>query len=234
MAERQLAVEVALASRALAAAGLSDLVWGHVSLRDPEGRGLWMKASGWGFEEVSPSRVLLVSPEGAVQNGTGRPHLETPIHTEIMAARPDVGAVVHTHGRAATAFASLGVPLLPLSHDAVPFVTPDVPRYPSGRLVSDHAQGARLAAALGAGAGCLMAGHGLVTVGTDLAEAVMYAVLLDRACRTHLDALAAGGPAMWSDPAEVAQKREETWSPHQLRAGYAYLCRLAETKGGLR
>ncbi|HEX3785326.1 MAG TPA: hypothetical protein VHX38_37220 [Pseudonocardiaceae bacterium] len=35
------------ASRALAAAGLGDMVWGHASVRDPDGRGVWMKASGW-------------------------------------------------------------------------------------------------------------------------------------------------------------------------------------------
>jgi hypothetical protein len=35
------------ASRALAAAGQGDMVWGHVSIRDPDGRGAWMKAAGW-------------------------------------------------------------------------------------------------------------------------------------------------------------------------------------------
>jgi ribulose-5-phosphate 4-epimerase/fuculose-1-phosphate aldolase len=52
------------ASRALAAAGLSNMVWGHAAIRDPDGRGVWMKASGWGFEEVKADRVLLVSPDG--------------------------------------------------------------------------------------------------------------------------------------------------------------------------
>ncbi|MPY47442.1 class II aldolase/adducin family protein [Streptomyces acidicola] len=223
--------DVAVATRALGAAGQADLVWGHVSLRDPDGRGVWMKASGWGFEEVTPRRTLLVSPEGEVLAGEGRPHLEYPIHTEIMAVRPDVGAVVHTHGPAAVTFASLGVPLLPLSHDAVPFVDPDVPRHPSGRLISDRGLGARLAASLGDGAGCLMVSHGLVTVGSDLASAVMHAVLLERACAIQLRALAAGGPMTWSDVDEVAQKRAETWAVRQLSAGYAYLCRKAFPSG---
>lgn len=216
-----------MAARALGAGGQADFVWGHVSLRDPDGRGVWMKASGWGFEEVDPSRVVLVSPGGDVLEGTGRAHIETPIHTEIMKARPDVGAVVHSHGRSAVAFASLGVPLLPLSHDAVPFVSPDVPRYPSGQLVSDRDQGRKLAEALGEASGCLMVSHGLVAVGPDLATAVMHAVLLDRACATQLQVLAVGNPSTWSDPAEVAQKQRETWSPQVLRAGYEYLCRKA-------
>ncbi|MEU9059223.1 class II aldolase/adducin family protein [Streptomyces sp. NPDC048430] len=228
----QEAEDVARATRALGAAGQSDLVWGHVSLRDPAGRGVWMKASGWGFEEVTPGRVLLVAPDSRILAGEGLPHLEAPIHTEIMAARPDVNAVVHTHGRAAVAFASLDVPLLPLSHDAVPFISPDVPRHPSGRLVSDSRQGTALARTLGDAAGCLMVGHGLVAVGADLASAVMHAVLLDRACDTQLRAQAAGPVQRWSDAAEVTQKQEETWSARQLATGYAYLCRSGSSSAG--
>src|ERR1700744_1678883 len=102
--------------RALAAAGQADMVWGHPSVRDPEGRGVWMKASGWGFEEVDASRVLLVSPAGEVLAGRGPRHIEYPVHPEIMAARPDVGAVVHTPPAAACQFAALDVPLRPLDH----------------------------------------------------------------------------------------------------------------------
>ncbi|HEX4251528.1 MAG TPA: class II aldolase/adducin family protein, partial [Pseudonocardia sp.] len=97
--------EVVLAHRALAAAGLSDLVWGHAGVRDPDGRGVWMKAAGWGFEEVDAARVVLVSDGGEVLAGTGQRHVEYPIHTEVLRARPDVHAVVHTHGEAVTAFA---------------------------------------------------------------------------------------------------------------------------------
>src|ERR1700677_2857742 len=75
--------------RALAAAGQADMVWGHPSVRDPEGRGVWMKASGLGFEEVDESQIVLVSPAGEVLSGNGPRHIEYPIHTEIMAARPD-------------------------------------------------------------------------------------------------------------------------------------------------
>jgi hypothetical protein len=57
--------------------------------------------------------------------------------------------------------------------------------------------------------------------------AVMYAVLLERACRTALSAIAAGGPRDWSDDAEVAHKAEQVWNPTQLRAGYDYLVRTA-------
>jgi len=50
---------VAAASRILAAAGHGDLTWGHASVRDPDGRGAWLKAAGWGLEEVTADRVHL-------------------------------------------------------------------------------------------------------------------------------------------------------------------------------
>ena len=127
----------ATGNRALAAAGQSDMVWGHASVRDPEGMGVWMKCSGWGFEEVDEQKIVLVSPEGKVLHGSGRRHIEYPIHTEIMARRGDVGAVVHSHSDAANAFSALDVPILPLNHAGSLFSYPDVPRFTlTGGLIS--------------------------------------------------------------------------------------------------
>jgi len=168
-------------SRALAAAGQSDMVWGHASVRDPEDRGVWMKSSGWGLEEIDEDKVVLVSPAGEVLYGAGRRHIEYPIHTEIMARRADVGAVVHTHSDAANAFAALDVPLRPISHAGSLFAYPDVPRFTlTGGLISTPELGQALADALGPAPGCLMPQHGLVAAGKDLPGAVMNAVLLDR------------------------------------------------------
>ena len=222
------AAEVASANRALGAAGQSDMVWGHASLRDPAGRGVWMKSSGWSFEEVTPERVVLVSPEGQVLAGSGARHIEYPIHTQVMAARSDVHAVVHTHSPAATAFAALDVPLRAVSHDGVEFAEPELPRFlRTGSLIRTAELGDALAETIGAGVGCLVPQHGLVTVGPDVATAVMRAVLLDRACRTQLQAMAAGELVRWSDSEELALKREEVWPASQLHAGYRQLCRLA-------
>ncbi len=216
--------EVARASHALAAAGLSDLVWGHVSLRDPAGRGVWMKAAGWGFEEVHRECVLLVTPSGEVLDGKGKRHIEYPIHTEIMARRPDIGCVVHTHAPALAAFAALNEPLRPISHDAVPFAK--LPRFTrTGALIATVELGRDLAGDLGDTYAALMPHHGAVTAGPDAVTAVMYAVLLERACRTQLLAAAAGGPRTWSDVREAAFKNEQIWNPDQLAAGYGYLTR---------
>ncbi|MFD4603030.1 class II aldolase/adducin family protein [Streptomyces sp. NPDC058464] len=217
------------ASRALAAAGLTDMVWGHAAVRDPDSNGVWMKAAGWGFEEISAERVLLVSRAGDVLRGEGKRHIEYPIHTEIIARRPDVGCVVHTHAPALSAFASLDVPLRPISHDGVVFCEPQLPRFTvTGALIATQELGAALAETLGDAPACLMPQHGAVTAGPDAATAVMYAVLLERACRTQLMAMAAGGPKVWSDAEEASFKREQIWNPAQLGAGWNYLGRLAD------
>ncbi|MGH3319050.1 MAG: class II aldolase/adducin family protein [Streptosporangiaceae bacterium] len=218
------------ASRALAAAGHGDMVWGHASVRDPQGRGVWMKSSGWGLEEVDAESVVLVSPEGEVLAGSGRRHIEYPIHTEIMRQRPDVTCVVHTHAVSANAFASLDVPLRPLSHDGVLFTEPDVPRFTkTSGLVRTAELGSALAAALGQAPACLLPQHGLAAAGKDVASAVMHAVLLDRGCHVQLLAMSAGGPAIWTEKDQIEAKRKEVWADSQVQAGWRYLVRKSDT-----
>jgi ribulose-5-phosphate 4-epimerase/fuculose-1-phosphate aldolase len=226
--EERLTDQAAQANRALGASGQSDMVWGHASIRDPQGRGVWMKAAGWSFDEVTPARVALVSSDGEVLAGGGPRHIEYPIHTEVMNARPDVGSVVHTHAPAAVSFAALDRPLLAISHDGVEFAEPQIPRFTvTGALISSAELGRELAATIGDGAGCLIPQHGLVTVGPDAATAVMRAVLLARACQVQLQAMAAGEIRLWSDSAEIALKKRQVWPQSQLHAGYAFLCRQA-------
>lgn len=225
MNARHQARQVVDACSALAAAGLNDLVWGHPSVRDDEGRGLWMKAAGYGFDEIELEQVVLVSWSGEVLEGAERRHIEYPIHSQVYARRADVNAVVHTHHPSLAAFASLDVPLHPLSHDAVPFAV--LPRLTAatGSLISNHGLGDAVAETLSDANAILLPSHGAVTVGADIATAVMYAVLLERACRTELAALAAGGAKVWTDEVEVQSKRSQVWNSDQLEAGYRYLVR---------
>lgn len=225
--------DVALASRALELAGLGDMVWGHVSLRNVEPRGVWMKSSGLGLGEVADSDVVLVGSDGTLLQGSGRVHIECHIHTQIMAARPDVSAVVHCHPTHSIAFAATGRPLLPMSHEGVLFCPPDIAVFTGTTdLICTAARGAELAAALGDRNAILLPSHGIVTVGPDLATAVMTAVLLERACHIQLLAEAAGGVNRWTPDSEVEAKRNRCWAPSQIAAGYAYLCRQVQRQPG--
>ena len=217
---------VSLGCRVLGAADQGDLVWGHLSARDPAGRGVWMKSHDLGFAEVTPEDVILVSWDGEVLVGDRRRHSEYPIHTEVMRARADVGAVVHSHVASAVAFASLGVPLRPISHEANLFVPPDVPRFTlSGDLVRTPEMGRQVAATLGAERACFLVNHGIVVTGADVQEAVLGAYLLEHACRIQLMAMSAGGWATWSSPEEALDKREHAYSARSMQGAWAHLVR---------
>src|ERR671932_84038 len=160
---RELREAVALGCRILGAEDQGDLVWGHVSARDPAGRGVWMKAATLGFEEVGADDVLLVDRGGEVLEGEGRRHAEYPIHTEVMSAMPEVGAVVHTHAPAAVAFAALDFPLRPISHEGTLFVPPDIARFTkTGDLILTREIGGAVAEAIGRGKAPLLVNHGIV------------------------------------------------------------------------
>jgi L-fuculose-phosphate aldolase len=187
-----------------------------------------MKSSGWGFEEIDEEKIVLVTPGGKVLHGTGRRHIEYPIHTEIMACRSDVAAVVHSHSDAANAFSALDEPIRPLNHAGSLFSYPDVPRFTlTGGLISSQELGQSLADALGDAPACLMPQHGLVAVGKDLPTAVMTAVLLDKACRTQLNAMAAGPLRRWGTEEDTVAKRAVVWADSQMLAGWDYLVRAA-------
>jgi L-ribulose-5-phosphate 4-epimerase len=229
LSDDDLRAVVATGCRVLGHQGHGDLVWGHVSARDPDGRGIWMKASTFGFEEVTPDRVLLLDGVGNVLSGEGRPHAEYPIHTEVVSARPDVGAVVHTHPPNAVAFAALDVPLRPLSHEGTLFVPPDIRRFElTGDLILTPELGRALADELGERNVVLLVDHGIVTVGPDVPTAVVTAILLERACRMQLRAMAAGELRRWSDDDEALTKRAHCYSPALLRQAWEYLVRRVD------
>jgi len=185
-----------------------------------------MKAATFGFEEVEAEQVILVSFDGDVLAGDGRRHAEYPIHTELMRARPDVQSVVHTHAPWAVAFASTGQPLRPVSHEATLFVPPEPARFTkTGDLILTAELGASLAQAIGDRNAAFMVHHGIVTCGSDVRTAVMCAILLERACRTNIRALAGGGPKTWSDDAEALSKRAHCYAPPLLEQAWDYLAR---------
>jgi L-ribulose-5-phosphate 4-epimerase len=198
-------------------------VWGHVSVRDADGRGLWLKGSGLGFDEVTEADCVLLSWSGEILSGRAGRHVEYPIHTELMAARPDIGGIVHTHPLYSVAFAAQGRPLRALSHEGAQFVPPDVPRFTrTGDLINTAQLGRDLAQVLGDGRGVLMPRHGIVTVGPALGDAVGAAVHLERACQLEL---LAGSEAEGSSAEEAEGKRNR--ARNRFRTAWEYLERTS-------
>jgi L-ribulose-5-phosphate 4-epimerase len=216
--------DIALACRILAREGQGDTVYGHVSGRDPSGRGFWMKPAAMGLEEIRAADLLLVDLDGAVLAGHRPRHLEYPIHAEIYRAREDVQAVVHTHPEHATAFSSLRVPLRPIGHEACLFVPPDVPRFTDTTdLILTAALGRAVAAALGGTWALLLENHGVVTAGPTVLDACLRALFLEKAARVQL--LAGGREQTWTEDEQALAKREHVYSPRGQANVWAYLTR---------
>jgi L-ribulose-5-phosphate 4-epimerase len=218
---------VALSSRILGQADQGDFIWGHSSMRDPDGRGLWIKASGWGVEEITPERVHLVSFEGELLKGAGVPHLELHIHAEIMRARPDIGAVVHTHSPYAIALAAAGEALIPVSHAACFFAGETIPRFTeTSDLINTAERGRSLAKLLDRSSATLLVNHGIVTTGPDIQTATVAALILEQAAyhQALVRGFGATHPHVTTEE-ETHPKRSNIYNPRAVQAVWDYLVR---------
>lgn len=185
-------LQVAAACRILAAHGHEDLTLGHVSVRCPERREVYIKAKGKALSEVGPSDVVVVElddPDGYRVAGA---HLETVMHTECYRARTDVGAAIHTHPLFATALGATTSSLDYLSHDAVLF-NEGVGLYnASVGLITTPEEGRAVVNALGHRRAVLLQNHGMLAVGSDIRWATLAALTLERAVRVQVLATSIG------------------------------------------
>ena len=210
--------QVASACRILALEGYADLTLGHVSARGADGS-IWIKRKGIGLDEVDQDDVVEADGEDVEL------HLETALHTAVYSVRPDVGAVVHGHPPYATALAATGSELELLTHDAVLFAD-GLGRYDAPDLIVDDEQGAAVAGALGPHRGLLLRNHGVLTVGKDVAWAVLAALTLERAAR--LQSIASTLGALRPIPGPVAHALQPVKYQDRFVAEYweAWLRRL--------
>ena len=78
-----------------------------------------IKPSGVPYAELQPENMVVVDLEdGGVVEGSLRPSTDTPTHRYLYRTFPDVGGIVHTHSRSATAWAQAGraIPCLGTTH----------------------------------------------------------------------------------------------------------------------
>jgi L-fuculose-phosphate aldolase len=185
-----------------------------------------MKASTFGFEEITAEHVILVGFDGEVLSGEHPLHVEWPIHLEILNARPDLTSVVHTHPPHSIALGASGQPLLPVSHAGTMFVPPDVPRFTkTAELIVTKELGSQVAGTLAHLHAMFLVNHGIVTAGSSVRDAVVRAVLLEKAAHQQMLTHAFGGPRRWSDDEEALRKRATVWSERQRAALWDYLAR---------
>jgi L-fuculose-phosphate aldolase len=174
---------VAWACRILALEGYADLTLGHVSARPAGGDTIYIKRKGVALSEVELDDVVDLDDPAADL------HLETVLHTEIYARRPDVGAVVHGHPPYATALGATHAGLELLTHDAVLFADGVAFFEESPELITEREQGSAVAEALGSRRALILRNHGVVVADKDVRWAVLSAITLERA--VQLQAIAA-------------------------------------------
>jgi L-fuculose-phosphate aldolase len=222
--------QVVLACQIIARFGHEDLTLGHASVRGPDGRTVYIKRKGKALRDVRAEDVIgiaLDDPDGYLTPGA---HLETVMHLETYLARPDVGAVIHTHPMYSIALGATRGGLELLSHDGLLF--PDgVPVFDAtAGLVTTPAEGRGVVQALGAGRAVLLRNHGILVAGEDVSWAVLTALTLERAARIQYIAHVLGDPV--PIPREVA--RDLSASKYQEEFAEEYWqdwCRMLEGPG---
>ena len=106
------------------------------------------------------------------------------------------------------------------------FMPPDLPRYTrTAELIVTTEMGSDVAAALGDLDAMLLVNHGTVTAGTGVRDAVIRAVLLEKAAHQQMLTHAFGGAQRWSPAAEALRKREPVGSERQRATLWDYLVR---------
>ncbi|MCF6161807.1 MULTISPECIES: L-ribulose-5-phosphate 4-epimerase [Furfurilactobacillus] len=119
--------EVYEANMQLPKLGLVTFTWGNVSGIDRE-KGLFViKPSGVEYDEMKPSDMVVVNLKGEVVEGDMNPSSDTPTHTVLYNAFPNIGGIVHTHSPWAVSFAAAKMDVPALNTTAADTFFGDVP-----------------------------------------------------------------------------------------------------------
>jgi ribulose-5-phosphate 4-epimerase/fuculose-1-phosphate aldolase len=181
MAAREAVLDVV---RKIVSAGLVAGASGNAScrIRRADGDHYAITASRVPYHRFTIHDVLIVDDEIEPIVGDGVPSSESLLHMAVYRARPDVGAVIHTHSVYASAYAVAGLPIPPLLDEQVVALGGAVEVAEYGASAS-AALAANSVAALGDSAAVLLRHHGVVGVGVDLDEAVAVVELVERVAK---------------------------------------------------
>lgn len=175
---------------------------GNVSIR--LGEHVVISPSGVDYEQMGPGDVGVHELSGAVVEAELAPSSELPLHLAVYAASGHT-AIVHTHSVASTAL-SVVVEEVPLSHYYSALFGGAVRVAPYATFGSADLAGS-VVAALADRTAALMANHGAVLVGADLAKVLDRVSYLEYVCEVQLRILASGRPAKLLSAEEIERVR---------------------------
>jgi L-fuculose-phosphate aldolase len=205
--ERQQVLE---AVRRIVASGLVAGSSGNVSRRivTPSGDLFAVTASRVPYHRFSIGDVLVVDEEIDPVVGDGVPSSESLAHIAVYRARPDAGAVIHTHSVYASAFAVAGLPIPCVLDEQVIALGGAVAVAAYGPSASQQLA-VNAVAALGDGAAVLLRHHGVLGVGANLEEAVAVVELVERVAKIRLLSVQLG--AAHELPADIVRAEQQVY-----------------------
>ncbi len=204
--ERQLREAIIAQCRWMNASGLNQGTSGNISARYEDR--MLITPSAVPYDAMKPEMMASMPLQGGYGEWAGplQPSTDWRFHLDIMQARPDVGAIVHTHSTYATVLAIARKPIPACHYMVAAFGGTDIRCAGYARYGTKELSDLALAALEGRN-GCLLANHGMIAVGANLDKAMWLAVELETIARQYYLALALGSPFILSDEeiAEVAR-----------------------------
>jgi len=195
MNEQQLRQHLIATGMELNAMGLNRGTSGNLSARC--GEGFLVTPSGLTCEEMEAADIVFMGFDGRC-SGSRNPSSEWRFHRDILASRPEIGAVVHTHSMFATTLACLALDI-PAFHYMIALAGGnDIRCAPYATFGSEELSAHALRALAGRRA-CLLANHGMIALGTTPADAAALALEVETLCGQYARALQIGTPKLLSD-----------------------------------
>jgi molybdate transport system substrate-binding protein len=180
--------KIVLACKVLQHQRLLD-VYGHLTARLPDGRILSTPHMPPG--KVALRDLIIIDMNGQKIEGLGEPNSETPMHTSIYKARPDVQCILHYHVDELVVLAASGQGIKVIANCGVHFYR-GTPIYDSPLLIRTHQLGDKVAATLGDHNAVLLRGHGGTVVANDLDTLLRLGIDLVRSAKIQIMASSLG------------------------------------------
>ena len=183
---------------------------GNIGMRVPDEENRYViNPTSIPYEEMCPEQVVVVDGEGDLMVEVDYdPSVETPMHTAIFKARPDVGAIIHSHAIYSTILAVIRKPIPALIEEFVIYAGGEV-------IVAEYAAAgsndlARFAVkALGQNSAILLANHGNLCTGKNLKKAFNLCALVEKSAKIYVETLKLGG--IHKLPEEVMEAKKEMY-----------------------
>lgn len=177
--------------------GLNQGTSGNISARYDNK--MLITPSGIPYESLKPESItsMEIDDESGTWEGPFKPSTEWRFHLDIMNARPEVGAVVHTHSTYATTLA-MARRDIPAAHYMVAIFGGDSVRCSGYATYGTKELSEMALKALEDRNACLLANHGMLVTGPNLEKAMWLAVELEALCRQYYQAIVIGGPVLLS------------------------------------